>query len=247
MTSLLKRELNGIYPNGRHTGFSESLASLTKEIREMNNWKSFIQNPSGKTLYLTGHSKGGALATGATADYDGKIVTYTFEAARFFTVAGVENNSSKLAEIWRFEYQYDLVPHAPLGEVTYNYLINKRDEMQALEEKSSKTLGEKLELFEIKTMFNFLGKLGLPYNKIESNNFNFHPAGKLAYVDSENKLCLPSNKCKKYDEYSKDYGKRFTESIRENARNAIDIIHPFGFSIDQHSKGYLEFMKNEIK
>ena len=124
MVSLLKRELNGIYADGRHEGFDKSLKSLTEKIKETNNWKSFIQNPSGKTLYLTGHSKGGALATGATADYEsdynGKIVTYTFEAARFFTAAGVESNRPILKKIWRFEYQYDLVPHAPLGEVTYN-------------------------------------------------------------------------------------------------------------------------------
>ena len=84
--------------------------------------------------------------------------------------------------------------------------------------------------------------LGLPYNKIESNNFNFHPAGGLAYVDSENKLCLSKNECEKHN----DYEKRFTESVRENAINSIDI-HLFDFSIDQHSSGYLRFIKNEIK
>lgn len=138
MSSLFKRELNKIYDDKRHEGFDKSLKSLTKKIEEVDNWKSFIQNPSGKTLYLTGHSKGGALATGATADYakfNRKIVTYTFEAARFFTANGVKSNSSNLSKIWRFEYQYDLVPHAPLGEVTYNYLIKERKRMLDLEKK----------------------------------------------------------------------------------------------------------------
>lgn len=92
-------------------------------------------------------------------------------------------------------------------------------------------------------MFYLLGKLGLPYDEIESNNFNFVSAGKLAYADSKNKLCL-DRKCK--DSEYDNYEKRFKESLNENTHHIISI-HPFSFSIDQHSKGYLEFMKNEIK
>ncbi|HMU65426.1 MAG TPA: lipase family protein, partial [Nitrosomonas sp.] len=248
-----QRELNKIYENERHKGFNESLTSLTREIKEKDNWKSLIQNSSGKTLYLTGHSKGGALATGATVDYKndlkdlnfrGSIVTYTFEAARFFTAAGIDSNSSKLNEIWRFEYQHDPVPHAPLGEITYRRLVEQRDKMLALEEKSSKTFGEIATLIANMAMFHLLGTIGLPYDEIDRNNFNFLPAGKLAYVDSENKLCLPNNQCEKYDEY-KNYEERFKESVQKNAENA-NVIHPLKFLIDQHSEGYLRSIKNEI-
>src|SRR5690606_28540051 len=126
LANSFKLELNEIYQEGRHEGFNHSLQSLTEKIKKSDIWESLVRNPEGKTLYLTGHSKGGALATGATADYDdfkGPVVTYIFEAARFFTADGVNYNKPKLDGIWRFEYQHDIVPHVPLGKVTHEYLL----------------------------------------------------------------------------------------------------------------------------
>ncbi len=231
--------LNEIYKEGRHEGFNNSLKSLTGKIRKSDIWESFIRNPEGKTLYLTGHSKGGALATGATADYDdfkGPVVTYIFEAARFFTADGVNYNKPRLDGIWRFEYQYDIVPHVPLGKVTQEYLLE---------------LGSKTGMFAA-PVNRFLERIGLSLDTIKNNNINFVPVGQLAYVDSQNQLRINDDRCYGCSAY---YRTRFKEALTKNAhetlfdfsRHQMDRNHdPFHFVNEQHSYGYLEFLRNAL-
>ncbi len=155
--------LNGNpYPTGRHTGFNESLQAMRLRIKQNQNvWQRFVKQ-TGKTLYITGHSKGGALAQGAAVDFKqdfkGNIVTYTFEAPRFFTAKGKADNQALTAPIWRFEYQYDAVPFVPLGQVTYAALLS---------------LADKLRLPE------WLSK------RIANNNITFVPVGKLMFVGND--------------------------------------------------------------
>lgn len=91
------REL--LYEKGRHAGFERSLQSLrSKILQNPTIWQPFANQAEG-TLYLTGHSKGGALATGATvdfrqSDFSGDVVTYTF--ARGFLPL-MENKLMKLS------------------------------------------------------------------------------------------------------------------------------------------------------
>ena len=208
--------LNRLYKDGRHYGFDKSLESLTNIIREQSEiWRSLNSNLSSK-IYLTGHSKGGALATGATIDYADllgeRITTYTFEAARFFTaevVNGTNNNNSdpivarnkdRLKKILRFEYQYDIVPHVPLGQVTYQYL-------KELKENSNKDFSTRM---EYRAINNLLELFGFSYKEIESNNINFLSAGKLAYVNISNEL-----NCDNRDDMN--YEDRFKKSVLENA------------------------------
>ncbi|WMJ08020.1 Mbeg1-like protein [Nitrosomonas sp. sh817] len=84
------REL--LFEKGRHAGFANSLETLRNKIlQDQKIWQPFKNQAQG-TLYLTGHSKGGALATGATVDFredfTGEVITYTFAAPRFFTARG---------------------------------------------------------------------------------------------------------------------------------------------------------------
>jgi len=154
-----------LYPNGRHTGFNDSLQAMrTRITHDTNIWQRFAKQ-SGKTLYITGHSKGGALAQGAAVDFSkdfkGNIVSYTFEAPRFFTAKGRADSQDLTAHIWRFEYQYDAVPHVPLGQVTYDALLSIVDKLK-LPEWMSK--------------------------RVVNNNINFVPVGKLMFVGDDGEL-----------------------------------------------------------
>lgn len=229
LTSIANLSERKLYDKGRHYGFNQSLSTLKKEIlKDEKIWQPFFNNPSGKTLYITGHSKGGALATGATVDFaesfkdktsKPEIVTYTFEAARFFTAMGENDNKPLLDTIWRFEYQYDIVPHVPLGKVTYDFLLQHKDEMLY------KTL-----LNLMRTVFN------LPEDWLERNNINFVSAGKLAYVGKDRKL--------NFDQPDSDhYKNRLSESLIEMGKN---LIHIKSFVIDQHSECYLAYLKTKV-
>ncbi len=239
LANSFKLELNEIYKEGRHEGFNDSLKSLTEKIKKSDIWKSLVRNPEGKTLYLTGHSKGGALATGATVDHDdfkGPIVTYIFEAARFFTADGVNYNKAKLDGIWRFEYQYDIVPHVPLGKVTHEYLLE-------LKSKTGILAG---------SINRFVEKMGLSLDAVKNNNINFILAGQLVYVNSRNQLKINDDRC---DGCSAYYRKRFKESLAKNAQQTVHNIskhkmdanhHQFNFVNEQHNNGYLEFLKSAL-
>lgn len=218
-----------IYAGGRHYGFSQSLETLSQQIIEDPLWRS-LKNQENKTLYITGHSKGGALATGATVDFNkgfsGKKVIYTFEAARFFTAEAVEDEANKplLNRIWRFEYQNDLVPHVPLGEITYNYLLNLK--------------AERGRFIDNKDVFDWLTeKLNLPSDWLEKNNINFRSAGRLAYVDDDNNEPNRTQPDLMNHDYYKD---RAWNSIRATVRH---IPHPVEYAIAQHSECYLDYLK----
>lgn len=217
-----------LYPNGRHQGFEDSLKALRTEITRGQIWQS-ISSVSNETLYITGHSKGGALAQGATVDFEiednfrGRIVPYIFGAARFFTAEGVERSlerSSWLNNLWRFEYQYDVVPQVPFGQITYDNLLRLETAYRRLAERA----------------------LGLPQDwesKTRNNNFNFISVGKLAYVGDDNKLDT-TQRFSNGDSYKN----RLVAFIRK-----LDVWHPVdsaNFIVGQHSNCYHKFLEIEV-
>lgn len=73
----------------------------------------------GKPLYVTGHSKGGAMANiAATRFVAAGIKPYvcTFEAARAGDPAFAEGYAKLVANAVRYEFQDDIVPHLPPSE-----------------------------------------------------------------------------------------------------------------------------------
>ncbi|AEJ02527.1 lipase class 3 [Nitrosomonas sp. Is79A3] len=230
LTSIENVSQGTLFDGGRHYGFNQSLDSLKKEIiKDKNIWLPF-ENQSGESLYITGHSKGGALATGATVDFaeqfpGKKIETYIFEAARFFTAKGANDKHNKplLDKIWRFEYQYDLVPHVPLGKVTYDFLLEHERPLAYLAEKF------KLPEDSIKSWAK----------KVEDNNINFVSVGKLAYVDGSDQLAFfPTVQPDQID--LKYYRTRFIKSLGMTAMEMGNMGH---FVKEQHSDCYLGYLK----
>lgn len=215
-----------LHENGAYYGFDRPLKILKDQILRSHLWSS-VQNQNDKTLYITGHSKGGALATGATVDFDDKFegekVTYTFEAARFYTPKGQEGKKDILDKIWRFEYQYDIVPHLPLGQVTYEYLSRKKEEYPIIFESIARIIG-------------------LENNWLETNNFNLVSSGRLAYVDGNGNWNDDTQKYKSND--SDYYGKRALESL-EKTFTHTKISNPLGYVLAQHNECYLEYLKRK--
>ncbi|WP_374565856.1 hypothetical protein [Nitrosomonas sp.] len=238
------REL--LFEKGRHAGFERSLRSLHEKIlQDQEIWQPFKNQAQG-TLYLTGHSKGGALATGATVDFredfTGEVITYTFAAPRFFTARGEqiskgfnkESNKESRPDIfdnlWRFEYQYDFVPHVPLGKVTYDILLEKLNNIpETLLPEEISQLKESLRTW------------------VEDNNVNFVPVGKLMYANYQNEL--------RGENLSASYPERFKDVAGKLGRKVLELIlHPgeakeivknpakSSFFIGQHAQ-YLPYLK----
>lgn len=235
-----------LYEKGRHAGFERSLRSLHEKIlQDKNIWQPFAGQAQ-EVLYLTGHSKGGALATGATVDFredfTGEVITYTFAAPRFFTAHGEQiskgfNKESKkksrpdiFDNLWRFEYQYDFVPHVPLGKVTYDILLEKLDEIPGtlLPEEISQ-LKESLRTW------------------LEGNNVNFVPVGKLMYANYQNELRgenLSASYPERFRDVASKLGRRILESIRHPSEAKEIVKNPTksSFFVGQHAQ-YLPYLK----
>jgi hypothetical protein len=110
--------------DGRHAGFEKAWSGLQEHLvakdcsTDCSKFLTFVSQLHGTPslrLYITGHSKGGALATLAAIDLPGGDVpvVYTFAAAKALTVDGANRHADAVKNIWRFEHQYDFVPSAP--------------------------------------------------------------------------------------------------------------------------------------
>ncbi len=115
---------------GRHAGFDESWGRLKEHLLDAcspaarrapcSKFRLFVgQLRDGATLYLTGHSKGGALATLAGLDAVSRAepratqVVYTFAAAKAVTAEAAAQAASAAHGWWRFERESDIVPSLP--------------------------------------------------------------------------------------------------------------------------------------
>jgi hypothetical protein len=107
------------FPGAVHSGFSGALAVLAPSITaELQKQQANAQ--PGRPLFITGHSKGGAMAALAAWSFHAnafepvKVVTFAaakpgdaaFRAA--YEAAGIDHT--------RYEYNIDIVPHLPLSD-----------------------------------------------------------------------------------------------------------------------------------
>src|SRR5437867_5475633 len=99
-----------------HGGFADSLAGLWRDLEP----KIRARVGAGTRIYVTGHSKGGALADLAAirlAD-DAQLpptAVYTYAAPRAGNGAFADHYRQRIAESWRVENRDDIVPHLPPG------------------------------------------------------------------------------------------------------------------------------------
>lgn len=112
-----------------HKGFTDIYMSARDQILTL-----MEQLPADKPLFITGHSLGGALATLAAADIAANTpikspIVYTFGAPRVGDPKFVRNYNNLVGTHWRFQNEYDIVPHlptlvyqSPQTKKTYYYL-----------------------------------------------------------------------------------------------------------------------------
>ena len=122
----------------RHAGFDHSWQELKEHLKidcgsgaaeACSMFRSFFtQMPAAapdQHLFVTGHSKGGALATLAALDmpeifeHAPQTTVYTFAAPKSLSQEGAKNAASAAADLWRFEDERDVVPTLPLDETAF--------------------------------------------------------------------------------------------------------------------------------
>lgn len=121
--------LPGPGDGGRHPGFNKAWSGLRAHLIEKKcapadcskflAFVSQLQNTGSPRLFITGHSKGGALAVLATLDLPPLIsrdvvpVVYTFAGAKVLTANAPEQSGNAFKGMWRFEHENDIVPSLP--------------------------------------------------------------------------------------------------------------------------------------
>lgn len=80
-----------------------------------------------KTIYITGHSKGGAMAALAAwrlqKKYPGRVKVRTFAAARVGDVAFANAYNAAVPDHVRYEFAGDIVPHLPMPNAQLSALV----------------------------------------------------------------------------------------------------------------------------
>jgi hypothetical protein len=115
----------------RHMGFDESWARLREHLKpscsagspESSAFCTFVAERGGvrPTLFVTGHSKGGALATLAGLDLGAALPNvpqrvFTFAAAKSVASDEARSPAYDARQFWRFERGGDLVPTLPTDD-----------------------------------------------------------------------------------------------------------------------------------
>ncbi len=119
----------------RHAGFDHSWQELKDYLKidcspgaaeACSKFRSFIATMGAdQQLFLTGHSKGGALATLASLDmpeffeHAPQTTVYTFAAPKSLSQEGAANAASATADLWRFEDERDVVPALPMDSSAF--------------------------------------------------------------------------------------------------------------------------------
>lgn len=96
-----------------HAGFLRSWDVLKRRVR---------QAVGGSPAILTGHSLGGALATLAAADLNGRTEVVTFGAPRVGDADFVERYAGNVQRVTRYVYQLDPVPWVPGWRAGYRHV-----------------------------------------------------------------------------------------------------------------------------
>ena len=121
----------------RHAGFDHSWQELKEHLKidcgpgaakACSKFRSFTTAMGASPdqhLFLTGHSKGGALATLAALDIPElfeqtpKTTVYTFAAPKSLSQEGAANAANATADLWRFEDERDVVSTLPLDSTAF--------------------------------------------------------------------------------------------------------------------------------
>ena len=119
----------------RHAGFDHSWQELKEHLKidcgpgatkACSKFRSFITAMGAdQQFFLTGHSKGGALATLASLDmpeffeHAPQTTVYTFAAPKSLSKEGAANAANATADLWRFEDERDVVPTLPLDSTGF--------------------------------------------------------------------------------------------------------------------------------
>ncbi len=124
--------VDGKMHRGFHTGFSQTWDSLLAVLQE---WKEKGELES-KKIYVTGHSKGGAMAIIAALHLHNQGFSpeaiYTFAAARAGNQMFVKGYDDKEITTWRYENRFDIVPHLPPNATDRDLLASLLDKIPAL-------------------------------------------------------------------------------------------------------------------
>ena len=119
----------------RHAGFDHSWQELKEHLKidcgpgaanACSKFRSFITAMGAdQQFFLTGHSKGGALATLASLDmpeffeHVPHTTVYTFAAPKSLSKEGAANAANATADVWRFENERDVVPTLPMDSSAF--------------------------------------------------------------------------------------------------------------------------------
>ena len=113
---------------GYHKGFQKSWETIKTNLTQDPTAKQLLAHVGARKFYITGHSKGGSIATIATLDMAENYAafglakqpdeTYEFEPSRSITAEKAKAHKADFANLWRFEYRDDIVPRLPIKEAS---------------------------------------------------------------------------------------------------------------------------------
>jgi hypothetical protein len=174
-------------PGRVHKGFLESLDALWPGIEQLNLGE--VAARTGKTVIVTGHSKGGALVYMAAyrlARLGIPVTAHTFAAPRTGDQAFAAAFDQLLPGVFRFEYQDDIVPHVPpatgawLSSLTGMQLVQHTFPSEAPHLRVGANIAAAAERFTSRMA------------ELAKRSLSFASAGKLQFIDWGNDIVADS-------------------------------------------------------
>jgi Lipase (class 3) len=224
-----------------HKGFADSLENLFDPNAKMTTGKTVIDEIKGRLsgggmLYITGHSKGAALAYLAAlalhrlANIQSAVIS--FEAPR----PGAQNfaDAFSTAKIYseRYEFQNDIVPHLPPTGILAKFLTGAITLSDMASSALVKTVETILPATTLLPKPPDLRLLSLLYPRAV-HTLNYVSPGKLHYIDQSNKIItedsIPlqfSRVLKIIEMFQKASGDALIAGLKEFKPGSPDLIRP---------------------